>query len=119
MLDYFSEKFLIIPKPSSIEDGRDMSIEELEYEGEQIYKFTIAVSGADVPNIYSDLIYDILFGKETKQLIKEYCASEFESFRKYLTEEQNEAIRKYTYIIGEMINAYWKFDKIKDFIKEI
>ncbi len=116
---YFSDKFLVIPKSDSAEDDRNMSIEELKYENEQISKFGIAISGADVPNIYSDLIYDILFGKNTKQLIEEYKTGEFESFRKHLSEEQNATIRKYTCIIGEMINTYWTFDKIKNFMKAI
>lgn len=118
-LDYFSEKFLAIPKPSSTENDRNMSIEELRYENEQIYKFTIAVNGSDVPNVYSDLIYDILFGKDTRQLIEEYHAKEFESFRNYLSEEQNSTIRKYTCMIGDMINAHWTFDKIKNYMEMI
>lgn len=112
-------KFFVIPQYGGREDERDMSIEELSYENEQIYKFTIAISGADVPNIYSDLIYDILFEKDTKQLIEEYKAKEFESFRKHLTEEQNAIITKYTGMIAEMINLYWNFSKIKDYMKMI
>lgn len=112
-------KFFIISKTDYTEDDRDMSVEELRYENEQISKFSIAVRGADVPNIYSDLIYDILFGKDTKQLVKEYKTSEFESFRKYLTIKQNSVIKKYTYMIGDMINAYWTFDKIKDYMTVI
>lgn len=112
-------KLFIIPKADYAEDDRDMSVEELRYENEQISKFSIAVSGADVSNVYSDLIYDILFGKNTKQLVREYKTSEFESFRKYLTEEQNAVIRKYTCMIGDMINAYWTFDKIKDYMEVI
>lgn len=110
-------KFFVIPKNNSTEDDRDISVEELRFENEQISKFTIAVRGADVPNIYSDLIYDILFGKDTKQLVKEYHAKEFESFRNYLSEEQNATIRKYTCMTGDMINAYWTFDKIKDYME--
>ena len=96
-----------------------MSAEELQYENEQISKFSIAVSGADVPNIYSDLIYNLLFGKDTRQMIKTYKTSEFESFRKYLSQKQNATIKKYTNIIGDMINAYWAFDKIKDYMETI
>lgn len=110
-------KFFLVLENDLKEDNRNMTADELSYENEQISKFTIAVSGADTPNIYSDLIYDILFGKDTKQLIKEYKTSGFESFRKYLSEEQNNAIRKYTCIIGDMINAYWAFDKIKDYME--
>lgn len=112
--------FFIIPKSNSKKEyDKDMTIDELRYENEQISKFAIAVSGVDIPNIYSDLIYEILFGKDTEQLIVEYKTSEFESFRKYLSEKQNFAIKKYTSIIGGMINAYWTFDKIKDYIQMI
>lgn len=104
---------------NSEEDIRNMPAEELRYENEQISKFTIAVSGADVPNIYSDLIYGVLFGKDTRQLVAEYKTSMFESFRKHLSEEQNSSIRKYTYMIGNMINAYWNFDKIKNCMEMI
>lgn len=102
-----------------VEDNRGMSAEELGYENEQIYKFSIAVSGSDVPNVYSDLIYSILFGKDTEQLVREYKTSEFESFRKYLTVEQNDIIKKYTHIIGAMINSYWTFEEIKDYMETI
>lgn len=112
-------KFFLTPKANTEEDERDMSAEELIYENEQISKFSIAVSGADIPNIYSDLIYEILFGKDTRQLIKEYKTSEFESFRKHLSDEQNAVIRKYACMIGAMINAYWTFDKIKDYMEMI
>lgn len=112
-------KFFTISKTDYAEDGRDVSVEELRYENEQISKFSIAVSGADVPNIYSDLIYDILLGKDTKQLVKEYKTSGFESFRNYLSEEQNNTIRKYTCMIGDMINAYLDFDKIKEYMEMI
>lgn len=101
------------------EDNRIMSVEELKYENEEIYKFSIAISGVDISNIYSDLIYNIIFGKNTKQLIAEYKANEFESFRKYLTPEQNSIIKKYSCIIGDMINSYWTFEEIKDCMEKI
>lgn len=82
-----------------------MTVEELRYENEQISKFGLAVGGADIPNIYSDFIYEILFGKDTKQLIEEHKTNEFESFRKYLSKEQNFVIKRYANMIGEMINT--------------
>lgn len=113
-------RFFVLPKSDSEKEyDRGMTVEELRYENEQISKFGIAISGADAPNIYSDLIYDILFGKNTEQLISEYRPCEFESFRKFLSYEQNEIIRKYTCMIGDMINAYWTFDKIKNFMEMI
>lgn len=101
------------------QDDRNMTAEELRYENEQIEKFAVAINGADIPNIYSDLIYDILFGKSTEQLVSEYKTNRFESFRKYLSYKQNDTIEKYTRIIGDMINAYWTFDKIKDYMEMI
>lgn len=98
-------------------DERNLTDEELRFENEEISKFTIAVNGVDIPNIYSDLIYDVLFGKNTEKLLEEYKTSTYESFRNYLTDEQNEEIKRYTTIIGHMINNYWEFSRIKEFIE--
>lgn len=113
------EQIFALPKEKDFEDKRKMTTEEIRAENEELEKFTRSVSGIDVPNIYSDLIYSILFGKDTKQLTDEYKPKRFESFRQYLSQEQNCLIDRYTQIVGGLVNMYWAFDDIKGFIENI
>lgn len=98
-------------------DYSEKELDDLKSENEQIEKFTTAVRGCDIPNIYSDLIYEVLFGTDTQGMIKKYKPEKFESFRKKLTNEQNKEIDNLTSLIGGLINYYWDFSKIEEFVK--
>lgn len=77
------------------------SVEEyirLSNENKEIEKFTNAVKGLDEPNIYSDLIYQIVLGGNTENLVKKYKPKKFTSFRFYLSDEQNLKIKQLTEI---------------------
>ena len=91
--------------------------EKVKEENIQIEKFTEAVKGFDIPNIYSDLIYEVLFGTDTQGMIEKYKPEKFESFRKKLTNEQNKEIDNLTSLIGGLINYYWDFSRIEEFVK--
>ena len=94
-----------------------MESEDKKAENEEIEKFLLAVNGIDIPNIYSDLIYTTLFGKDTEMLVKEYKPGEYESFRKYITEEQSLKIKAVSKVIISLINMEWNYDKLKEFVK--
>lgn len=92
--------------------------EEMRNENEQIEKFTQAVCGFDIVNKYSDLIYCVLFGSDTVDLVKKYSPKRFESFRKYLSDKQNEKIDTLIKIITGLINMGWKYEDISKFVNE-
>ncbi len=98
-------------------DDSEKELEDLKSENEQIEKFIMAVHGCDIPNIYSDLIYEVLFGTDTQGMIDKHKKNRFESFRKNLTDEQNKKIDDLMSLIGSLINYYWKFPQIEEFIK--
>lgn len=94
-------------------------IERISNENIQIEKFTQAVNGIDVPNMYSDLIYNILFGENTQSLVARYEPERFESFRVKLNNEQNLKIDNLTRLIGNLINLYWNYEEIENFVRNL
>ena len=98
------------------------SVEEyirLSNENKEIEKFTNAVKGLDEPNIYSDLIYQIVLGGNTENLVKKYKPKKFTSFRFYLSDEQNLKIKQLTEIAGALICNGWNYEEIEDFLNNI
>ena len=94
-------------------------IKQEKYENEQLEKFSLAERGLDIPNIYSDLIYELIFGKDTEQLIRDYRPNKFESFRNYLSSDQNSKIEALTKVIVGLIGFNWKFEEVKKFVMSI
>ena len=95
------------------------SIQKMAFENMQIEKFAQSISGADIPNIYSDLIYNILFGEGTDGMISKYNPRRFESFRAKLTNEQNIEIDRLTKIVRCLINQYWSYEEIEEFVNDL
>lgn len=100
-------------------DEDDDELQKVKQENIELDKFLQSLNGSDIPNIYSDLIYDVLFGESTEQLRKKFDTKRFESFRKHLTDEQNKQIDDYTLIVVGLINLYKDFDYIKDFLYNV
>ena len=92
---------------------------EPSIENEEIEKFTKAIEGIDEPNIYSDLIYQIVLGGNTEGLIKKYKPKKFTSFRFYLSDEQNLKIKQLTEIAGALICNGWNYEEIEGFLNKI
>lgn len=93
--------------------------QELKEENKQLECYLLAVQGLDIPNIYSDLIYDVLFGKDTVQLIETYNSGKYESFRNYLSKKQNEKIEALEKVVYGLIGLRWKFGEISEFVKNM
>lgn len=104
---------------SAPNDQNNESMERIAFDNMQIEKFIHSVNGEDVPNIYSDLIYDILFGENTESMVSKYSPKRFESFRAKLTEEQNLRIDKLTKVVGSLINQYWSYGQIEEFVRDL
>lgn len=94
-------------------------VEQAKIENEHLEKFLLAVKGVDIPNVYSDLIYEVLFGKDTERLVNTYKTSKYESFRNHLSNNQNSKIEALTKIIIGLIGFDWSFEKIKKFVMDL
>lgn len=97
----------------------DKNLQEITEENAELEKFLQSINGLDVPNIYSDLIYDILFGENTEQLREKFEVERFESFRRHLTDEQNKKIDDCALIVVGLINLHKDFNYIEDFLCNI
>ena len=96
----------------------DVNLEQLIYENSQIELFVKSIEGFDCSNIYSDLIYNKLFGLNTMELRDRYKTGKYESFRKYLTDEMIKNIEDLERIIGSLINLGWNYGEIERFVAQ-
>lgn len=94
-------------------------VKKMKEENEELAKFTQCVQGLDIPNRYSDLVYSILLGDNTVNLRKKYKAGKFESFRKYLTDEQNNKISGYFSITTAYILSHHSFEDIRGVLESL
>lgn len=90
----------------------------IKEENAQIEKFIQSINGIDCPNIYSDLIYETVIGKNTEELVSLYNPRRFESFRAKLPKEINGKIDNITMLVGSLIYLGWGYEKIKEFVYE-
>lgn len=104
-----------LPEEESGEAGRT---EEIKAENEQLEKFLKNIEGIDVPNMYSDLIYETILGENTESLVKRYAVGRYESFRRLMPKESLEAIDNLTRLIVGLINFGWKYEEIEKFVVE-
>lgn len=101
-----------------LKHGEEVSLEQLMYENNQIELFVKAIEGLDCSNIYSDLIYEKLFGLNTIELRDSCKCGKYESFRKYLTDEMIKKIEDLERIIGSLINLGWNYREIERFVTQ-
>ena len=52
-------------------------------------------------------------------MISKYNPRRFESFRAKLTNEQNIEIDRLTKIVGCLINQYWSYEEIEEFVNDL
>lgn len=69
-------------------------------------------------SIYTNCIYKVLFGKNAKQLRKEFGISERENIRDFLPEEQLKAIQSMECLVSGLVDCGWGYDQIKEFIQK-
>jgi len=67
---------------------------------------------------YTNCIYKVLFGKNAKQLRKEFGISERENIRDFLPEEQLKAMQSMECLVSGLVDCGWGYDQIKEFIQK-
>ena len=67
---------------------------------------------------YTNCIYKVLFGKNTKQLREELGISKKENLRDYLSTEELKAIQSMECLVSGLVDCGWGYDQIKEFIQQ-
>lgn len=67
---------------------------------------------------YTNCIYKVLFGKNTKQLREEFGIGQKENLRDYLSEEQLRAIQSMECLVSGLADCGWGYDQIREFIQK-
>lgn len=67
---------------------------------------------------YTNCIYKVLFGKNTKQLREEFGIGQKENLRDYLSEEQLRAIQSMECFVSGLVDCGWGYDQIREFIQK-
>lgn len=67
---------------------------------------------------YTNCIYKVLFGKNTKQLREEFGIGQKENLRDYLSEEQLRAIQSMECLVSGLGDCGWGYDQIREFIQK-
>lgn len=67
---------------------------------------------------YTNCIYKVLFGKNTKQLREEFGIGQKENLRDYLSEEQLRAIQSMECLVSGLVDCGWGYDRIREFIQK-
>ena len=67
---------------------------------------------------YTNCIYKVLFGKNTKQLREEFGIGQKENLRDYLSEEQLRAIQSMECLVSGLVDCGWGYDQIREFIQK-
>ena len=67
---------------------------------------------------YTNCIYKVLFGKNTKQLREELGISKKENLREYLSTEELKAIQSMECLVSGLVDCGWGYDHIKEFIQQ-
>ena len=67
---------------------------------------------------YTNCIYKVLFGKNTKQLREELGISKKENLRDYLSTEELKAIQSMECLVSGLVDCGWGYDNIKEFIQQ-
>lgn len=67
---------------------------------------------------YTNCIYKVLFGKNTRQLREEFGISKKDNLRNYLSVEELKAIQSMECLVSGLVDCGWGYDQIKEFIQK-
>lgn len=67
---------------------------------------------------YTNCIYKVLFGMNTKQLREKYGIDKKENLRDYLSEEDLRAVQSMECLVSGLVDCGWGYDQIKEFIQQ-
>lgn len=66
--------------------------------------------------LYTDLIYKAVFGKNAKQLRKEYGITKQENLRDLFAQEELAKVQSVEMVVSGLVDCGWGYDDVKDFI---
>lgn len=67
-------------------------------------------------SIYTNLIYNSIFGKDAKHLREEYGISQKDELRDCFSSEELQQVQKAEMLVSSLVEYGWGYDGIKDFI---
>lgn len=67
---------------------------------------------------YTNCIYTALFGKNAKQLKKEYSVGEKENLRDFLSADDLAAVQSMERLVSGLVDCGWGYGQVKDFIMQ-
>lgn len=65
---------------------------------------------------YTDIIYKVVFGKNTKQLREEYGITKKDNLRDCFSTEELAKVQSIEMIVSGLVNCGWGYDQVKQFI---
>lgn len=66
--------------------------------------------------LYTDLIYKAVFGKNAKQLRKEYGITKQDNLRDLFEQEELAKVQSVEMVVSGLVDCGWGYDDVKDFI---
>lgn len=91
-------------------------IEQLKIENANLESYLLSVLGVERDNIFTDLIYKAVFGKDAKHLREDYGLTKKDNLRDWFSAEELSAVQALEMIVSGLINCGWGYDQIKDFV---
>lgn len=65
---------------------------------------------------YTDIIYKVVFGKNTKQLREQFGITKKDNLRDYFSQEELAKVQSVEMVVSGLVNCGWGYDEIKSFI---
>lgn len=65
---------------------------------------------------YTDLIYEVVFGKNAKQLREEYGITKQDNLRDLFSQEQLAKVKSVEMVVSGLVDCGWGYDDIKAFV---
>lgn len=89
---------------------------QTEKENEEIQKYTYSLQGYYIPNIYTDVVYESVFGEKTTQLLERYGITKKDNLRDCFSEDELKRIQNAEMLVSSLIGYGWGYNEIKDFV---
>ena len=65
---------------------------------------------------YTDIVYNVVFGKTAKQLREDYGITKKDNLRDYFNSDEISKVQSVEMIVSGLVNCGWGYDEIKGFI---
>lgn len=111
------------------EDGQTLTFSEwlkktkeetkqIAWENVELQNFLLTMLGFDMPNVYTNCIYKVLFGMNAKQLREKYGVGAKGELRDCFTVEELSAIQPMECLVSGLVDCGWEYAAVKSFIEQ-